>query len=527
MASSRSRLCLSILVAVLISPRPAAQAPDVKAVLQAVAANIGATDLRCVTYSGNGWVGAVGQNFTPRDDWPRTELASYTKTINFDARSSREEQVRRQGSYPARGGGGIPIQGEVRQLNLVSGDHAWALQGTNVTPQPAAAAQRQLDLWLTPHGFVRAAMAGSNPVMLTRNEGGEAGVPKRRVTMVSITALGKYRVNATINGDNLIERVQTWVPNAVIGDMYYETVYSEYKAFGTLKFPTRFHHHDDLDNVSSGNPVVRGGHHGFGLNVTDVQANACGEMIAVPEAVQKAQIPPVRVETEKLAEGVYKIGGGSHHSVAVEFGDFVAVVEAPLNEERSLAVIAAVRKLVPNKTIDYVVNTHHHFDHSGGLRTYVHEEGSTIVTYRGNRDFYGQELFSLALQRTLQPDRLALYPPEEAAEGYRFETVVEKYTLSDGTRTMDVHHMQALNHADGMLIAYLPKEKIVIEADMYTPPAPGTTPPPPTAAARTFLANMQRLKLDVATLVPIHGPTVSWAEFMTHMERKTSSDLQR
>ena len=74
MASSRSRLCLSFLVAVLISPRPTAQAPDVKAVLQAVAANIGATDLRCVTYSGNGWVGAVGQNFTPRDDWPRTCL---------------------------------------------------------------------------------------------------------------------------------------------------------------------------------------------------------------------------------------------------------------------------------------------------------------------------------------------------------------------------------------------------------------------------------------------------------------------
>jgi glyoxylase-like metal-dependent hydrolase (beta-lactamase superfamily II) len=87
--------------------------------------------------------------------------------------------------------------------------------------------------------------------------------------------------------------------------------------------------------------------------------------------------------------------------------------------------------------------------------------------------------------------------------------------------------MQGLNHVDGMLIAYLPKEKILIEADMYTAPAAGTAPPPPTAAARSFLTNVQRLKLDVATLVPIHGPTVPWADFMTHMERKPSSDMQR
>ena len=173
-------------------------------------------------------------------------------------------------------------------------------------------------------------------------------------------------------------------------------------------------------------------------------------------------------------------------------------------------MIAEVRKLFPNKSIDYVVNTHHHFDHSGGLRTYVHDEGSAIITYRGNRDFYGQEVFSLKAQRTLEPDRLSLFPPEEAAEGYRFETVVEKYTLSDGTRTMDVHHIQGLNHADGMLIAYLPKEKIVVEADLYNAPPAGAPTPPPTAAAKTFLNNVRRLKLDITTLAPIHGPVTAW-----------------
>jgi glyoxylase-like metal-dependent hydrolase (beta-lactamase superfamily II) len=514
MAGTRSLLCSVSVVVALTGGTPTAQ--DVNAILRTVGTTIGADNLRCVTYSGSGYVGAVGQNYTPRDDWPRVELASYTKTVNFDAKSAREEQVRRQGTFPARGGGGMPIQGDVRQINLVSGNHAWSLQGTNAIPQPAAAAQRQLDLWLTPHGFIKAAMTATSPVMLTRHEGGESGGGKRRVTVISITALGKYRVNATINAENLIERVQTWIPNPVIGDMYYETVYSNYRAFGPVKFPARFHHHDDLDDTSSGNPVVRGGHHGFDLTVNDVRANACGDAMTVPEAVQKATMPPVHVESQKLADGVYLMGGGSHHSVAVEFRDFVAVVEAPLNEERSLAVIAAIRKLVPTKSIDFVVNTHHHFDHSGGLRAYVHEEGSTIITYGGNRDFYGQELFSLTAQRTLQPDRLSLYPPEEAAEGYRFETVVEKYTLSDGTRTMEVHHIQGLNHVEGMLIAYLPKERILIEADMYTPPAAGM-PPPPTAAAKTFLNNVQRLKLDVTTIVPIHGAVVPWGDFMKHM----------
>jgi glyoxylase-like metal-dependent hydrolase (beta-lactamase superfamily II) len=491
-------------------------AQDAKAVLQTVARVIGAEGLRCVAYSGSGYVGIVGQNYTPRDDWPRVELASYTKTIDFTSRSAREEQVRRQGSFPARGGG-TPVIGEVRQVNFVSGDHAWTLQATNAVPQPAAAAVRQLDLWLTPHGFVKAAMAAASPVLLTRNEGGEAGVAKRRVTVISITALGKYRVNATINAENLIERVQTWMPNPVIGDMYYETVYSAYKDFGTLRFPTRFHHHDDWDDTSSGNPVVRGGHHGFDLTVTAVTPNACGEPIATPEAVQEATIPEVRVVAEKLGDGIYLLGGGSHHSVAVEFRDFVAVVEAPLNEERSLAVIAEVRRLFPGKTIDYVVNTHHHFDHAGGLRTYVHDEGSTIITYRGNRDFYGQEVFSLKAQRTLQPDRLSLYPPEEAAEGYRFETVVERYTLSDGSRTMDVHHVQGLSHVEGMLMAYLPKEKILIEADMYSPPAQGAPPAPPTAAAKTLLNNVRRLKLDVSTIAPIHGRVIPWSDFLKMM----------
>jgi glyoxylase-like metal-dependent hydrolase (beta-lactamase superfamily II) len=202
--------------------------------------------------------------------------------------------------------------------------------------------------------------------------------------------------------------------------------------------------------------------------------------------------------------------------VAVEFRDYVAVIEAPLNEERSLAVIGEVTKLVPNKSIRYVVNTHHHWDHLGGIRTYVHE-GATIITHEGNRPYYQEVL--RARPWMLKPDRYSLYPPEEWSEGYIFETTREKYVLGDETRIVELHNVQGLGHAVGMLIAYFPKEKIVVEADLYTPPAPGAQAPAPNASNRTFYQNVQRLKLNAATIVPIHGRPVPMSEFVQFMSR--------
>jgi glyoxylase-like metal-dependent hydrolase (beta-lactamase superfamily II) len=207
------------------------------------------------------------------------------------------------------------------------------------------------------------------------------------------------------------------------------------------------------------------------------------------------------------------VGGGTHASVAVEFRDFITVIEAPLNEDRSLAVIAEVKKLIPNKPIRYLVSTHHHWDHLGGVRAYVQQEGVTIVLQQANHAYYAEVLW--VRPWTLKPDRLALAPPEEVAEGYTFETVGQKYVLTDGTKVMEIYNVQGLAHAQGMLMAYLPKEKILVEADLFTPPAPNAPPPTTiTPASQTFYNNVQRLKLDVTTIAPIHGGRVyPWADF--------------
>jgi glyoxylase-like metal-dependent hydrolase (beta-lactamase superfamily II) len=509
---------LLALLAVVTLTVGTAAAQDARSVLQAASTAIGATNLKSIQISGVGWNAAVGQSYSPAEDWPRFDVTAYTRTIDYDARSSQEEITRRQGTYPPRGGGGTPIQGEQRQVFIVSGNSAWNMQGTNVNPAPAAAEPRQLDIWLTPHGFLKAAMAGNaTAVPLTVAGPSVAGLTQggRKMTVVSFTALGKYRVNGIINDQNLLELVQTWVPNPVLGDMLYETRYTDYKDFGGVKFPTVLHSHQ-------GDPRLNPGHNSMEIRVSAVQPNISVPALTVPETVRQATIPPVRVESQKVADGVWLVAGGSHNSVAVEFRDFVAVIEAPQNEERSIAVTAEIQKLIPNKPIRYIISTHHHFDHSGGLRTYV-AQGATVVTHQSNREFYENVVLSPA-PRTLQPDRLStLYPYFSQDRRPAFEAVNQKYVLSDGVRVLDIYPVQGLAHAATMAIAYLPKERILVNADLYSPPAQGA--PPPTAPTPTMVSlnqNIQRLKLDVAQHVPIHGRVGTMDEFVKLVGRQSN-----
>ena len=500
-----TRFWLSLSLTALMAGSAAAQ--DVQRVLQATATAMGVENLASIQYAGTGWQGMVGQNAAPAQDWPRVDLTSYTMTIDFETMSSREEYVRAQGDNPRRGGGlGFPFLTEQRVTNLVSGDYAWTLnaQGEAV-PQPAAAELRRLEIFLTPWGFLKGAMAqGANPTLVTRNEYGG------RSTVVSFVAFGKYRINGTINPENLLQRVQTWVPNPVVGDMYYENVYTNYREIGGVQIP-RFHQHQDYDDGAHA-PNVSGGDHSFGLEtISDLQVNVANAVLTVPDDVRSSRVQAARVESQRLGDGLWLIGGGSHHSVAVEFGDHVAVIEAPLNEERSLAVIGEVNRLIPNKPIRFIVTTHHHWDHLGGLRAYVHE-GATVITHEGNHAYYQEVL--RAGPWMLQPDRFSLFPPEEWSEGYIFETAREKYVLADDTRTVELYTVQGLAHAAGMLIAYIPSEKIVVQADLYNPRAQA-----PNASSRTFYRNLQRLELDVTTIVGIHGNPTPMSQFVQFMSR--------
>jgi glyoxylase-like metal-dependent hydrolase (beta-lactamase superfamily II) len=172
-------------------------------------------------------------------------------------------------------------------------------------------------------------------------------------------------------------------------------------------------------------------------------------------------------------------------------------------------VIDAITKLAPNKPIRWVVSSHPHFDHIGGLRTYLHI-GATIVAHMKNIAFLNRDVLSYE-PRTMAPDIVSRWPPTEVAEGYNYEAVQENYVITDNTRLLRVYYVQPLQHVEGMLMAYLPTERIAFEADLFdTHEAPRAAQLP---AMRSFANQVARMKLAVDTVAPVHGKPVPWSTF--------------
>jgi glyoxylase-like metal-dependent hydrolase (beta-lactamase superfamily II) len=190
--------------------------------------------------------------------------------------------------------------------------------------------------------------------------------------------------------------------------------------------------------------------------------------------------------------------------VLIEMSDHLVVVEGPQDDARSGAVIAEVKKLVPNKPVKYVVNTHHHFDHAGGLGAFA-AEGAAIITHDTSKAFFEQ---NLAAPRKVAPDKLAQSGKKATVEGMQ-----DKRVLSDGSRTVELHLIKDTVHDDGLIMAYLPKEKLLIEADAYTPAAPNAAPPAtPNPTHVNLYDNIERLKLAVEQILPLHGRKVPLSE---------------
>ena len=468
------RTFLSRLAAVLVLLSPlAATAQD--ASLDNVAKAMGAAGVKSIQYSGTGTNFQLGQNFSPDVPWPRFVVKSYTRAVNYESASIRDELVRTQGENPPRGGGGQPVAGEQRQIFVASGDFAWNVAADVVTPTPIALVDRQLQLWTTPQGVVKAAMANNATV---------------QGRTISFTAPGRFKVLATVDAQNLIERIDAVVPNAVLGDAPVEIRYSEYKDFAGVKFPTR------IRQTIGGYPVLD-------LTVTDVQPNFAVD-IAVPDPIKQTPAPYGKVATQMVADGVWYITGGSHHSVLIEMKDHLILVESPLNDERAAAVLAEVKSLVPNKPIKYVIATHHHFDHAGGLRA-IAAEGITVIAHDVNKTFLEK---ALAAPATVRPDRLAKSGKKGTVEGMR-----DKRVLTDGARTVEIHTVAGNNHHGGIVMVYLPKEKLLVEADVYNPPAPNAPPPASVNTNWVNLSdNIKRLSMNVDQILPLHGRIMPLAE---------------
>jgi glyoxylase-like metal-dependent hydrolase (beta-lactamase superfamily II) len=415
--------------------------------LQASADALGAADTKTIEYSGTGKWFQFGQAPNPTLAWPAFDVSAYTASINYDAPAARIQMTRKQVVEPGRV---RPAPVEQKPDQYISGTSAWNMAAPAAggapaaQPAPAAVEERAMEIWSTPHGFLKAA-AANNATSQATGTGSE----------VTFTA-GKNKYVGTINAQNQVEKVQTWINNPILGDTLVETTFSDYRDFSGVQFPAH------IVRQQGGYPVLD-------LTVSSVTRNGAVDL-SVPDQARNATVPPVNVE-------------------------------GPLDEARSSAVIAKAKELIPNKPIKYLINTHAHFDHSGGLRTYV-DEGATIVTHEMNRAYYEK---AWSAPHTLTPDRL-----EQSKKTAMFETFSDKHVVTDGRRAIEIYPIQGSGHNDAFVMVYLPRERILAEADAFTPAAADAPPPAmPNPFSVNLYENIQRLKLDVRQIAALHGPRIT------------------
>ena len=452
--------------------------------LQRIAGVLDVSTTKTFQFNANGAMFSLGQSTSPAAPWPRSFVKNMIRVYDFTTGSMRDDVVRMAAETQTVG----PDQ---RAVSVVSGSHAWNEAGKDMVPRLFEANERAHQIVISPHGLVRAAFANNATVTKKTVEG-------RQMTVISFTDQGKHKVVAYANDQNAIERVESWYGHPVVGDLKVVTYYGPYRDFAGIKFPAKIIQYQDEKPT-------------LDLTVTAVTANPPVN-IAVPADVRN---DPVPVKSEKAADGVWYITGISAYSVLIEMKDYLIVVEGPHGEPRSMAVMSEVKKLVPSKPVKYVINTHHHFDHAAGIRTYA-AEGITIVTHEINRPYYERAAVNTW---NLSPDRLAKSKKKPV-----FQTMGDNMVLTDGSRTIELYQIAGSAHHDGIIMAYLRKEKILIEADVYTPGAPDAPAPKiPNPSSVNLESNVRRLNLEVDRILPIHGRMVPYSELLKEIGKAPTS----
>jgi glyoxylase-like metal-dependent hydrolase (beta-lactamase superfamily II) len=348
-------------------------------------------------------------------------------------------------------------------VNLGPGGSTAVTPGTffqEVTPEQAVVSEPwagSFDLYITPWGFLEGA-AENDATMSRRSVDGKSYTVLSWSPEVEAPSGASYVVNGYINDDNLVERVETWLGENIMGDMHIVATYSGWRDFGGFVVPTEI-------------VQTRGGWPFFEVDVTAATANPSDLASLAPAPANRpggfggGQPAPMNVTAEELGDGLYRLttGGGSYDSLIVEFDDHVMMLEAGQSQARALAYIEETKRLVPGKPIRYIMNTHAHSDHTGGLPALV-AEGATIITHASNQEFFER---ALNTPRTLLDDTLARNPHPAWVD-----PVEDRKVYSDGTRTVEMYHIWPTPHSNGLLVAYFPEEKILFQGD-FSLPQPG------------------------------------------------------
>ena len=456
------------------APRGSAT-PFLDATLRAVGGREAVTATRTLAIEGEGEYLVIGQGRTADQDLLPYGMTQLTRTIDYAhgrARQSRMLTPRWAAQDPSA----------IHEVTALDGDVAFDVDtdGTASRDPRVVASDRRAELRHSPLGLLQTALAPGAVVSRPRRVGDDdvvdIQVPGDRTYTLSVDARTR-----------LPRRVTSMSDDSTLGDVVVETELADYQRTGDLMLPTRITSKLDHQTVMT-------------LRVTRQVPQAPAGDLAAPAAVKAASdaVPAPTVTTEVLAPGVWLVAGGSHNSVVVEQADHLLLIEAPYDDARALAVFAAARALRPDKPLTHVVCTHHHSDHAGGVRAAV-AQGLTVIAHQRNQPFLAD---LVARPHTLVPDALARAPRPLA-----LETVGDHRTIDDPAHPVELFAADS-PHAADMLVVYLPRDRLLIEADLFTPvDAPGLRHPNASVLVRLVEAN----HLNVERVVPLHREVVPFA----------------
>jgi YD repeat-containing protein len=464
---------LALLLASCSPPAPERQIVDDAAA--AIGGESRIQSVRSLAIEGEGTNFNLGQDVTPDAATQTFAVTGFRRALDVAGGRARTEQTRTpKFAYFA----GPAAQ---KQVLGIDGDTGYnvAANGTATRVAAAAAKDRRAEFYHHPLTLLRAALDPAAKLANPRTTGSDR--------LVDVTTAGGTTLTLTIDAAGLPSSIASKTDQANLGDVVITTSFADYQDVNGLKLPATFKIRTDDFTTAE----IRATKQTLDVDTADLAAPAAAASAAAP-----APAAPT-IAVEQVGPGVWFLGGQSHHSVLAEFSDHLMLIEAPQSEARTLAVIAKARELVPAKPLTKLVMTHHHFDHSAGLRAAI-AEGLTVVTHAGNRAFVEK---IAARPHTIQPDALAKSPKPVTVE-----TVDEEMLVRDSAMTVNLYHVAGNPHSDTMLMAYFPAQRVIVEVDAFSP---GSAANP---YAANLLENITKRRLAVARIVPLHGAIAPFEE---------------